>query len=288
MPELPEVETVRRGLEPVLAGRVIAARRGAAAGPALAASRGYGRAADRGAGDGAAAAVEIPAGRSRPRRDADRASGHVGADPRLRRAGRGVSPRAGDARQARPCRARHRGRRPGHLQRRAAVRGDGPVADRRRWRSTGCWRRWGRSRWATPSTGRTSRRGSTGRVTPVKAVLLDQRVVAGLGNIYVCEALWRAGVSPAAAGAARSDAGGGRAAGRGDPGGADGGDRGGRLVAARLSAGGRRARIFPARLRRLRPRRASRAAGRAARGVIARDVQAGRSSFHCPVCQPQA
>lgn len=35
-----------------------------------------------------------------------------------------------------------------------------------------------------------------GRLTPVKAVLLDQRVVAGLGNIYVCEALWRARVSP--------------------------------------------------------------------------------------------
>jgi formamidopyrimidine-DNA glycosylase len=35
-----------------------------------------------------------------------------------------------------------------------------------------------------------------GRVTPVKAVLLDQRVVAGLGNIYVCEALWRAGIAP--------------------------------------------------------------------------------------------
>jgi formamidopyrimidine-DNA glycosylase len=35
-----------------------------------------------------------------------------------------------------------------------------------------------------------------GRITPVKAVLIDQRVVAGLGNIYVCEALWRARVSP--------------------------------------------------------------------------------------------
>ena len=35
-----------------------------------------------------------------------------------------------------------------------------------------------------------------GRATPVKAVLLDQRVVAGLGNIYVCEALWRARISP--------------------------------------------------------------------------------------------
>ncbi len=31
---------------------------------------------------------------------------------------------------------------------------------------------------------------------PVKAVLLDQRVIAGLGNIYACEALWRACISP--------------------------------------------------------------------------------------------
>jgi formamidopyrimidine-DNA glycosylase len=35
-----------------------------------------------------------------------------------------------------------------------------------------------------------------GKLTPIKAALLDQRVVAGLGNIYVCEALYRAGVSP--------------------------------------------------------------------------------------------
>lgn len=35
-----------------------------------------------------------------------------------------------------------------------------------------------------------------GRATPVKAALLDQRIVAGLGNIYVCEALYRARVSP--------------------------------------------------------------------------------------------
>lgn len=32
--------------------------------------------------------------------------------------------------------------------------------------------------------------------TPLKAALLDQRLIAGLGNIYVCEALWRAGLSP--------------------------------------------------------------------------------------------
>lgn len=35
-----------------------------------------------------------------------------------------------------------------------------------------------------------------GRSTPIKAALLDQRVVAGLGNIYVCETLFRAGISP--------------------------------------------------------------------------------------------
>jgi formamidopyrimidine-DNA glycosylase len=35
-----------------------------------------------------------------------------------------------------------------------------------------------------------------GKMTPIKAALLDQRIVAGLGNIYVCEALYRAGISP--------------------------------------------------------------------------------------------
>ena len=35
-----------------------------------------------------------------------------------------------------------------------------------------------------------------GKRTPIKAALLDQRVVAGLGNIYACEALYFAGLSP--------------------------------------------------------------------------------------------
>ena len=35
-----------------------------------------------------------------------------------------------------------------------------------------------------------------GRTQPLKGALLDQSVVAGLGNIYVCEALWRAHLSP--------------------------------------------------------------------------------------------
>ncbi|SFR00584.1 bifunctional DNA-formamidopyrimidine glycosylase/DNA-(apurinic or apyrimidinic site) lyase [Poseidonocella sedimentorum] len=35
-----------------------------------------------------------------------------------------------------------------------------------------------------------------GKAAPIKAALLDQRIVAGLGNIYVCEALYRTGIAP--------------------------------------------------------------------------------------------
>jgi formamidopyrimidine-DNA glycosylase len=36
----------------------------------------------------------------------------------------------------------------------------------------------------------------SGRTTPVKVFLLDQRRIAGIGNIYACEALWEAGIRP--------------------------------------------------------------------------------------------
>ncbi len=36
----------------------------------------------------------------------------------------------------------------------------------------------------------------TGKAQPLKSALLDQKTIAGLGNIYVCEALWRAHLSP--------------------------------------------------------------------------------------------
>jgi formamidopyrimidine-DNA glycosylase len=36
-----------------------------------------------------------------------------------------------------------------------------------------------------------------GRRTPIKSALLDQKIIAGLGNIYVCEALYRARIHPA-------------------------------------------------------------------------------------------
>jgi formamidopyrimidine-DNA glycosylase len=39
-------------------------------------------------------------------------------------------------------------------------------------------------------------RAFSGRTAPIKPLLLDQRIVAGLGNIYVCEALHRAGIRP--------------------------------------------------------------------------------------------
>ncbi len=35
-----------------------------------------------------------------------------------------------------------------------------------------------------------------GRTTPIKALLLDQRRIAGIGNIYACEALWEARIRP--------------------------------------------------------------------------------------------
>jgi formamidopyrimidine-DNA glycosylase len=36
----------------------------------------------------------------------------------------------------------------------------------------------------------------SGRMTPIKALLLDQRRIAGVGNIYACEALWEARIRP--------------------------------------------------------------------------------------------
>ena len=40
------------------------------------------------------------------------------------------------------------------------------------------------------------KRRLAGRTAAIKLLLLDQRIVAGLGNIYVCEALYRAGIHP--------------------------------------------------------------------------------------------
>ena len=48
------------------------------------------------------------------------------------------------------------------------------------------------------------KRRLTGRRAAIKLLLLDQRIIAGLGNIYVCEALYRSGIHPKRAGASIS------------------------------------------------------------------------------------
>ena len=96
--------------------------------------------------------------------------------------------------------------------------------------------------------------------TSLKAALLDQRVVAGLGNIYVCEALYRAHLSPRRLAATLAtkkarDHRSRQAAGGSDPRRAEPGDQGRRLVAARPSPDLGRTRLFPAFVPGLRPRR---------------------------------
>ena len=122
-----------------------------------------------------------------------------------------------------------------------------------------------------------------GRNTPIKAALLDQRIVAGLGNIYVCEALYRAGVSPK------------RRAGRISA------ERVARLVPIirdvlneAIEAGGSSLRDYRQADGELgyfqhtfrvydREGQACRTPG--CDGEIRRIVQSGRSSFYCPLCQ---
>ena len=112
-----------------------------------------------------------------------------------------------------------------------------------------------------------------GKKTSLKAALSDQRVVAGLGNIYVCEALHRARLSPRR-----------RASTIATPSGAPR-DTAVRLVAAIKKvlalaiAGGADDRF------RVYDREGKRCRTRGCAGVIKRITQSGRSTFYCPVCQ---
>jgi formamidopyrimidine-DNA glycosylase len=122
-----------------------------------------------------------------------------------------------------------------------------------------------------------------GRRTPVKAALLDQRTVAGLGNIYVCEALHRARISPR------------RLAGNLGP------ARLGRLVPVIRAVLGEAIEAGGSSLRDYRQadgelgyfQHAFRVYGREGApcpapgcgGTVVRIVQGGRSSFLCPRCQ---
>jgi formamidopyrimidine-DNA glycosylase len=132
-------------------------------------------------------------------------------------------------------------------------------------------------------------RMAAGRKTDLKAFLLDQRVIAGLGNIYVCEALFRAGLSPSrsASALARKN---GRPTGRAI-----------RLIPeikavleAAIQAGGSTLRDYRHADGALGYFQHSFAAyGREGEsctrpdcsGTIRRIVQAGRSTFYCPSCQ---
>jgi formamidopyrimidine-DNA glycosylase len=124
------------------------------------------------------------------------------------------------------------------------------------------------------------RKRLAGRTAPIKLLLLDQRIIAGLGNIYVCEALYRAGIHPKR------------------PGGSISLERLKRLVPAihdvlaeAIAAGGSTLRDFAS------PDgelgyfsksfavydREGKPCGRG--GTVKRIVQGGRSTFYCPACQ---
>jgi formamidopyrimidine-DNA glycosylase len=128
-----------------------------------------------------------------------------------------------------------------------------------------------------------------GSRAPLKAALLDQKRIAGLGNIYVCEALFRAGLNPSRPAGVLANA-------RGGPTRAavalakaihevleEAIEAGGSTLRDHRQADGglgyfqhafsvydREGAACP------RPR---------CRGIIARTVQSGRSTFYCPVCQ---
>jgi formamidopyrimidine-DNA glycosylase len=128
-----------------------------------------------------------------------------------------------------------------------------------------------------------------GKNTNLKAALLDQRVVAGLGNIYVCEALSRSQLSPKRKASTIATR-------RGEP-----TDRAERLADAikavlndAIKAGGSSLRdhrrtdgelgMFQHNFR-VYDREGSACPTRGCKGRIRRIVQSGRSTFFCPVCQ---
>jgi len=128
-----------------------------------------------------------------------------------------------------------------------------------------------------------------GKTAPLKAALLDQRIIAGLGNIYVCEALWRARLSPRRRAGTLVNA-------RGAP--------VARLetlvhavrqvIAAAIEAGGSSLRdhrqtngalgYFQHRFNAY-DREGQPCGHTGCSGTIKRIVQSGRSTFYCPACQ---
>jgi formamidopyrimidine-DNA glycosylase len=120
-------------------------------------------------------------------------------------------------------------------------------------------------------------RALTGKRIALKVALLDQRVVAGLGNIYASEALHRAGLSPRRRSSTIATA-----SGRPAPGAV-------RLAAAIKTvlreAIARKERSYRAGRFRVYEREGEPCRTPGCRGTIRRISQAGRSTFYCPVCQ---
>ncbi len=132
-------------------------------------------------------------------------------------------------------------------------------------------------------------RSCRGKKTSLKAALLDQRVVAGLGNIYVCEALYRARLSPKRIAATIADK-------KGAP-----NERAARLVDAikavltdAIRDGGSSLRdhrltdgalgMFQHHFR-VYDREGQPCRTPGCGGTVRRIVQSGRSTFYCPACQ---
>ena len=132
-------------------------------------------------------------------------------------------------------------------------------------------------------------RACANRKTSLKAALLDQRVVAGLGNIYVCEALFRAHLSPRRLAATLSTR-------KGDP-----TDHANRLVTAihavlnqAIKAGGSSLRDHRQTTGELGyfqhsfqvyDREGEKCQTAGCGGIVKRFTQNGRSTFWCPKCQ---
>ena len=128
-----------------------------------------------------------------------------------------------------------------------------------------------------------------GKRTPLKAALMDQGVIAGLGNIYVCEALWRARLSPKriAATLVRKD---GRPTQRLDALATAVRE----VIAEAIEAGGSSLRDYVhadgslgyfQNSHAVYDREHGACRREACRGTVRRTVQSGRSTFHCPECQ---
>lgn len=122
-----------------------------------------------------------------------------------------------------------------------------------------------------------------GRRMPVKAALLDQKIVAGLGNIYVAEALHRARISPKRLAGAVSRAGIDRLVAAINATIADALDAGGSSLRDYRQADGELG-YFQHSFR-VYDREGVACPTEGCAGRISRIVQSGRSSFHCPVCQ---